>query len=137
MDDARAKVRSRMERDLLQVSRWVASLRAVARPQELESGGDHTPLSEAGDAAQVVEERENELQLVDWLVQRSVELREALGRMEDGTYGVCESCEQFIHPERLLALPEAALCLDCQNASDLRRRVHAGAKPALAGRPIP
>jgi DnaK suppressor protein len=125
-----------MERDLLQTSRWVTSLRAASRPQELESGGSNTPLSEAADAAQVVEERENEMQLLDWLVQRSVGLREALGRMDAGTYGVCESCEQFIHPERLLALPEAALCLDCQNASDARHRVRTATKPALAGRSV-
>jgi DnaK suppressor protein len=125
-----------MERDLLQVSRWVTSLRAASRPQELEAGGDNTPLSEAADTAHIVEERENEMQLLDWLVQRSVGLREALGRMDAETYGVCEACDQFIHPERLLALPEAALCLDCQNASDARHRSHAGRATVFAGRPV-
>jgi DnaK suppressor protein len=123
-----------MECDLLRTSRWVAALRATSRPQELEAGGDNTPLSEAVDTAQVVEERENETQLLDWLVQRSVGLREALHRIDDGTYGVCESCDQFIHPERLLALPEAPLCVDCQNASEARHRSHAARSPVTAGR---
>ena len=133
MDDARARVRRRLERDLLQVSRWVASLRATSRSQELESGGDNTPLSETGDTAQLLEGRDNELQLLDWLVQRAVGLREALRRMEDDTYGICEACDQVIHPERLLALPEAALCVDCQNAREAWHRAHAGRKGAMAG----
>ena len=121
MDDARSRVRERIACELNRVSRWVASLRGEMRPQEWEGGGDNTPLSEAADAAQVVEERETETQLLDWLVGRSVELRDALRRIDEGHYGVCEVCEEFIHPERLLALPEAPLCLECQTEAETRR----------------
>ncbi|HEV8200815.1 MAG TPA: TraR/DksA C4-type zinc finger protein [Candidatus Polarisedimenticolia bacterium] len=114
MNEARNRVRERIEKDLKQVSRWVSSLRSEERPQEWEGGGDNTPLSEAADATQVIEERENVTQLLDWLVARSVELRGALRRIDEGTYGVCAACDGFIHPERLLALPEAPLCVDCQ-----------------------
>jgi DnaK suppressor protein len=123
MDDARSRVRERIATDLNRVSRWVVSLRGEARPQEWEGAGDNTPLSEPADAAQVIEERENEMQLLDWLVGRSVELRDALRRIDDGTYGVCDACDEFIHPERLLALPEAPLCLECQTACENRRAV--------------
>ena len=129
MDDARSRVRERVAADLNRVSRWVASLRGEQRPQEWEGAGDNTPLSEAADAAQVIEERENETQLLDWLVGRSVELRDALRRIDDGTYGVCEVCDEFIHPERLLALPEAPLCVDCQTAFEKNHAAHA-APPA-------
>ena len=121
MNDAGSRVRERIARDLRQVSRWVTSLRGEARPQEWEAGGDNTPLSEPADAAHVVEERETETQLLDWLVGRAVSLRDALRRLDGGTYGVCESCEEFIHPERLLAVPEAPLCLECQTAFETRQ----------------
>jgi RNA polymerase-binding transcription factor DksA len=133
MDDARHRVRERIAGDLNRVSRWVASLRKEGRPQEWEGGGDNTPLSEAADAAQVIEERETEIQLLDWLVGRSVELRDALRRIDDGTYGVCEACEQFIHPERLLALPEATLCLDCQTDLEAHRSAHPAPLPSYPG----
>lgn len=123
MDDARSRVRERIATDLNRVSRWVVSLRGEARPQEWAGAGDNTPLSEPADAAQVIEERENEMQLLDWLVGRSVELRDALRRIDAGTYGVCDACDEFIHPERLLALPEAPLCLECQTACEKRRAV--------------
>jgi DnaK suppressor protein len=136
MDDARARVRSKVAKELLQVSRWVGTLRGESRPQEWEAAGDNTPLSEAADAAQVIEERETGTQLLDWLVGRSVELRDALRRIDDGTYGVCEACDQFIHPERLLALPEAPLCLDCQTESEKRHPVHVAPPSTRVGCPV-
>lgn len=126
MNDAGSRVRERIANDLKQVSRWVTTLRGEQRPQEWEAGGDNTPLSEPTDAAQVIEERETGTQLLDWLVGRAVSLRDALRRIDEGSYGVCESCDQFIHPERLLAVPEAPLCLDCQTAYEKRQ----AARPA-------
>lgn len=42
------------------------------------------------------------------------QVEEALGRMYEGTYGLCEVCGEVIHPERLRALPYARLCIDCK-----------------------
>jgi DnaK suppressor protein len=42
------------------------------------------------------------------------EVVEALERIQAGTYGRCENCEQWIAKERLHALPEARYCLKCQ-----------------------
>ncbi|RME42408.1 MAG: hypothetical protein D6791_17780 [Chloroflexi bacterium] len=38
----------------------------------------------------------------------------ALRRLEDGTYGICEGCGREIDPARLEVLPEAHLCVECQ-----------------------
>ncbi len=40
-------------------------------------------------------------------------LQEALRRMDDGSYGVCESCNEWIQYERLQERPEADLCSGC------------------------
>ena len=42
------------------------------------------------------------------------ELDEALGRIEDGSYGICAICNEPIHPKRLEAIPYAKLCLECK-----------------------
>jgi RNA polymerase-binding transcription factor DksA len=42
-----------------------------------------------------------------------VEAREALRRMDDGTYGICESCKKPIAQERLEALPFTRFCVVC------------------------
>lgn len=39
---------------------------------------------------------------------------EALARVERGTYGICEVCEQPISSVRLTAVPWTRLCLDCK-----------------------
>lgn len=42
----------------------------------------------------------------------------ALEKMEKGTFGICEVCEKKIAKARLLALPHARLCLECQKKEE-------------------
>ena len=42
------------------------------------------------------------------------QIERALGRLKQGTYGVCESCSQKIPVGRLNALPYSTLCIECQ-----------------------
>jgi DnaK suppressor protein len=44
----------------------------------------------------------------------------ALGRIESGTYGVCQRCGKPIAPERLEALPYAELCIACKREVERR-----------------
>jgi DnaK suppressor protein len=37
----------------------------------------------------------------------------ALAKLDDGTYGICDSCGKPIAPARLEAAPESVLCIDC------------------------
>jgi DnaK suppressor protein len=39
---------------------------------------------------------------------------EALLRVEDDEYGLCQNCEKAINQKRLAAIPWARYCLDCQ-----------------------
>jgi DnaK suppressor protein len=43
---------------------------------------------------------------------------QAIARLEDGTYGVCQECDQEIAAARLKALPFAALCRHCQEDTE-------------------
>ena len=42
----------------------------------------------------------------------------ALGRIENGTYGICVNCGAQIAPERLEAMPWATLCIDCKRKEE-------------------
>ena len=46
------------------------------------------------------------------------EIRAALERVANGSYGVCLNCEEDISPKRLSAVPWTALCIVCQEAAD-------------------
>lgn len=43
-------------------------------------------------------------------------LEEALQKLGEGTYGVCERCQKKIDPERLKILPQTTLCIECAKA---------------------
>jgi DnaK suppressor protein len=43
---------------------------------------------------------------------------QAILRLEDGSYGRCQECEQEISEARLRALPFAVLCRDCQERAE-------------------
>lgn len=45
-------------------------------------------------------------------------IEEALARIENGTYGACESCGQAIGLERLKALPYTRLCIECKEKEE-------------------
>lgn len=53
------------------------------------------------------------------LVSREIaSVKRALGRIEDGSYGVCVRCGVDIAPARLEVRPEAALCIDCARSAE-------------------
>jgi len=45
-------------------------------------------------------------------------VQDALRALADNGYGFCEQCNELIAFERLLARPEANLCISCQNHAD-------------------
>ncbi|MCH8181019.1 MAG: TraR/DksA C4-type zinc finger protein [Proteobacteria bacterium] len=50
---------------------------------------------------------------------------EALERLEQGHYGLCVECGEAIAAQRLAVLPEAALCVGCQDMAE-HRAAHGG-----------
>jgi DnaK suppressor protein len=48
------------------------------------------------------------------------QVERALQRLDDGTYGVCESCGNPIGKARLQAFPRATLCVSCKQREERR-----------------
>lgn len=71
------------------------------------------------------EERDREINFIlcerERLKDKSIE--DALQRLDDGSYGVCESCGLEIAAERLVALPFTLLCRDCQQEQEQEARL--------------
>ncbi len=42
----------------------------------------------------------------------------ALSRMDAGTFGICEDCDEIIGKKRLEARPETTLCIQCKEAQE-------------------
>ena len=47
-----------------------------------------------------------------------LKIKEALARIEDGAFGICEECGEEISEERLKARPVTTLCIDCKTKAE-------------------
>ena len=63
-------------------------------------------------------EREHEMSLANNAREMLEQLRQALGRVDDGSYGICDSCGKGIGKLRLQAFPRAKLCMSCKVAEE-------------------
>lgn len=73
------------------------------------------------DAATALSDADRDEALMDATDRRRGRVREALQRIENGTYGYCVNCGRRISDERLEARPEAALCLQCEERLEAER----------------
>jgi RNA polymerase-binding protein DksA len=70
----------------------------------------------SGDSAEQAQEREND-EVVDAIGNETTQsirvIQAALSRIDDGSYGICDSCGKDIGEARLAAVPEATRCVNC------------------------
>jgi DnaK suppressor protein len=73
---------------------------------------------DALDEVQLAGERELAIRNLDREANLLRNVRAALYRVNDGSYGICMHCEEDIKTKRLDAVPWAAFCIRCQEAAD-------------------
>lgn len=52
-------------------------------------------------------------------------IEEALSKIEEGTFGLCEMCEEPIDIKRLEAQPIAEMCIRCKEQEETQRKIYA------------
>jgi DnaK suppressor protein len=82
--------------------------------------------ADALDEVQYATERELAIRSLDRDSNLLRNVRAALDRIEEGSFGVCLHCEEDISPKRLAAVPFTAYCIVCQELAD--RGQHEGAE---------
>lgn len=70
------------------------------------------------DAIQLAGEREVAIRNLDRDSNMLRQVGQSLARIADGSYGICQRCEEEISAKRLQALPWAAYCISCQEKVD-------------------
>lgn len=90
------------------------TLRANALEQSDERGSEDEDGSDSFMRLQNLSQVDSQNKIVQ-------KIDEALHRIDDGTYGICEVCGQLIRKPRLLNLPFAHTCMECQNQMEGRR----------------
>ena len=106
------------------------SMRGVAR-DNLHSGTDTSAFGmHQADAGSDAYDRDFALSMLSKEQGSLYEIDEALKRIEDGNYGICDLCEKPIKHDRLEALPFTRYTVDCQAELE-KRQHHNSARPQI------
>jgi DnaK suppressor protein len=75
-------------------------------------------LADITDLASFQTERNFELRIRDRERQLIAKMQEAIRNIDDGTYGICENCDEEISEKRLIARPVTTLCIKCKTEQE-------------------
>lgn len=75
------------------------------------------------DRASLESDRNFELRIRDRERKLAGKIREALERIDEGEFGVCESCGEEIGEARLKARPVTTLCIDCKTEQERQEKI--------------
>ncbi len=81
-----------------------------------------TTLADVNDQASLESERSFELRIKDRERKLISKVQEALRKIHEGAYGVCESCGESIGVKRLMARPVTNLCINCKAEMEAEER---------------
>ncbi len=79
---------------------------------------DNTAFPDSGDQASAEAERNFVLRLRSREQKLLQKIDDALDKIEDGTFGICEKCGAEIRTKRLEARPVTTMCIDCKTAQE-------------------
>ncbi|MFQ5579728.1 MAG: TraR/DksA family transcriptional regulator [Nitrospiria bacterium] len=90
-------------------------------------GGGLNPGNEAlpdlGDQATAETDKNFTLRLREREQKLLKKIDEAIGRISEGTFGTCESCDGKITPKRLKARPVTTLCIECKTIQEQEEKI--------------
>lgn len=80
-------------------------------------------LPDPSDRATLESDRNFTLRIRDRERKLIGKIKEAIERIETGTYGICEECGEDISEKRLLARPVTTFCIDCKKRQESDEKV--------------
>lgn len=110
------EVRTELEADRERLTRELSistkGLQEMLRDNVDGAGNDQADVGSKG------LERDAEMSLAANQRELLLQTEKALRRLDDSTYGVCESCGEPIGKMRLMAFPRATLCMPCKKREE-------------------
>ena len=97
-------------------------IQTTLRDARSEASGPVRYSVESGDTTEVHPEDDLAFALIQLKAQVLTRIDEAMGRLDDGTYGYCGECGDAIAAPRLRALPFAVRCRDCEEMCEKSER---------------
>lgn len=90
--------------------------------ESLEEASEESPYDQhMAETAAVTLDREIDLSLEENTRASIAQIDRALGKLENGSYGLCDKCGKPIGEDRLRVAPFATLCIDCKRLEERNR----------------
>ena len=119
--DSLGTIRKRLMEQREKLQNQLAAIEESATGlSQSEMSGEVSYDEDFADAGSFTFEREKEFSIANNVTDLRTKTDRALHRIEEGRYGICESCGQPIESARLKALPHVTLCLKCKKAEERR-----------------
>jgi len=101
----------------------IKSIAQEASKSPREASGDLSAYTiHMADMAADTYERELSMNIVSSEQEILYQIDDALKRLDDGSFGICQQCNQPITMSRLKAVPYASLCINCQRAKEQKNK---------------
>lgn len=120
-----SELRALLENEIAQAEELAASVWHEREELASETIFDIQVGEESGEGAGTHVDRDRDLALYHQAMAKVEESRQALARLDAGTFGTCDVCGDAIAPERLMAVPSTTTCVHCKSGglqARLRRR---------------
>ena len=111
---------------LVERGKFAGEIRAIARETSKnprEASGDLSAYTmHMADMSSDTYERELSMSLASTEQEVLYHIDDALKRLDDGTFGICQQCAKPITMSRLKAVPYASLCVNCQRKKEQKSK---------------
>ena len=87
--------------------------------RDTDAWGKVNEVLDAGESSEADIQEDIEFALIQMKAETLTKINEALGRLEEGSYGYCPECGGEISEQRLRALPFAVRCKECEEAREM------------------
>jgi DnaK suppressor protein len=108
-----------VRRRLLEMQKGLIRESNAEISQILNKDDKYNGVSDDGDIADVACRDSLQAAKFTRYLMRLRAIEEALLKIDEGTFGICEDCEENISPGRLNAMPFALRCVECQERHEL------------------
>ncbi len=123
MADNLKQIRARLQAEDKRLRDELAQIETEAKPPETRREG--SPFGKREEEAAESSDLEKRLAMEKRIGGTMSEIEHAIQKLDAGTYGTCDVCGKAISPERLEALPQATVCVECK-ARGVKGKVSAG-----------
>jgi DnaK suppressor protein len=115
-----AEMREWLETERDRLTAEVEEIESEGREALSDASGENNYRDHMADQGTATFNRELDMTLEENAREALKAVDAALKRMEEGTYGRCQSCEAVIDVERVRAIPTAMLCITCKAQEESR-----------------